>query len=308
MAQARMQDLQAAERADERAADRQMTDARLGVTLRGQDLADARAAEARDASERRFQQTDQRIREEGEKSRIAAGERADKYAQSRARTEAPALTPEDERAGMAGYLSQQANTSVPEAEAYLTGKTEGIAPGKLERLRANHSQIKTLSPQKRGDVMATALGRTGGALDREEPVRLEARNALLEQHAAIKAATQAWREMSPEAKQVVARVGGGEGALSSLARSAMLSDKDQARAAQVQALANSLIKAQSGASVTAGEWQRVARELGLPENGVAAFNSPASIEAWLQKSVDAFRRVKASTETTYRGLFDEVQP
>jgi hypothetical protein len=307
LAQARMQDIQAGERGDERAADREMTDARLGVTLRGQDLADARAAESRDAAERRAEQADKRIREEGALGRDAAMERARMYAQGRARTEAPALSPEEERAGMAGYLSQQANTSVPEAEAYLAGQTEGMAPAKLERLRANHSQIKTLSPQKRGDVMATGLGRTGGAQDREEPARLEARNSLLAQHAAIKEASEAWAAMTPKAREVVARVGGGDSTAASLARSAMLSSEDQQRAAKIQALANALIKAQSGASVTANEWRRVATEIGLPQDAVSLFNSPASIDAWLKKSRDGFRAVRNSTLQTYKGLFDDME-
>jgi len=307
LAQARMQDIQAGERSDERAADREMTDARLGVTLRGQDLADARAAQSRDWERQRAEQVDQRIREEGDKSRTAAGERARMMAQARARGEAPALTPEEESAGVAGFLAQQANASEDEAKAYLAGKTEGIAPGKLERLRVNHAQLKTLSPQKRGDVIATGLGRAGAAQDKEEPARLEARNALLGQHAAIKEASEAWAKMSPKARQVIARVGGGDSWAASTARSAMLSDEDQARAAKIQALADALIKAQSGASVTANEWRRVATEIGLPQDAVSVFNAPSSIDAWLKKSRDGFRMVRDSTLSTYKGLFDDME-
>jgi hypothetical protein len=307
MAQARMQDVAAGERSDERAADREMTDARLGVTLRGQDLADARAAESRTAAERRAEQADKRIREENALGRDAAMERARIMAQSRARGEAPALSPQEESAGVSGFLQQQANVSEAEASAYLAGKTEGISPAKLERLRANHSQLKTLSPQQRGDVIKTGLGRTGGTLDREEPARLEARNSLLAQHAAIKEASEAWAAMSPKARQVVARVGGGDSTAASLARSAMLDEADQARAAKIQALANALIKAQSGASVTANEWRRVATEIGLPQDAVSLFNSPASIDAWLKKSRDGFRAVRNSTLQTYKGLFDDME-
>jgi hypothetical protein len=307
MAQARMQGIQAGERSDERAADREMTDARLGLTMRGQDLADARAAESRTAAERRAEQADKRIREENALGRDAAMERARLIAQGRARTEAPALTPEEESAGVSGFLQQQANASEAETNAYLAGKTEGISPAKLERLRANHSQYKTLSPQQRGEVVKTGLGRTGGALDREEPARLEARNSLLAQHAAIKEASEAWAAMTPQARQVVARVGGGDSTAASLARSAMLSTEDQARAAKIQALANALIKAQSGASVTANEWRRVATEIGLPQDAVSLFNSPASIDAWLKKSRDGFRAVRNSTLQTYKGLFDDME-
>lgn len=307
MAQARMQDIQAGERSDERAADRELTDARLGVTMRGQDLADARAEQARAQQLSLAERTDQRIREENEKNRTAAGERARLIAQARARGEAPALTPQEESAGVAGFLQQQANVSEAEADAFLAGKTEGISPAKLERLRANHSQLKTLSPQQRGDVIKTGLGRTGGTLDREEPARLEARNSLLAQHAAIKEASEAWAAMTPAARQVVARVGGGDSTAASLARSAMLSTEDQARAAKIQALANALIKAQSGASVTANEWRRVATEIGLPQDAVALFNSPASIDAWLKKSRDGFRAVRNSTLQTYKGLFDDME-
>jgi hypothetical protein len=316
LAQARMQDTQAGERSDERAADRAMTDERLKLTLRGQDLASERAAENQELRRQLAEQTDRRIREEGEKSRIAAGERADKYAAARAAANDPNLTPEQRQAGVAAFLAQQANVPRAKALAFAAGKPSAdTTPEELERLQVFGDQLGMLSPRKQEEVVVGGMRREGAtpdALDaaatrktQDPEKRLEARNDLLAQHAAIRSATQAWKEMSPQAKQVLARVGGGDGAMASMARSALLSAEDQARAAQVQALANALIKAQSGASVTANEWRRVAKEVGLPEDSFSVFNSPASIEAWLQKSVDGFRRVKASTETTYKGLFDE---
>lgn len=306
LAQARLQDIAAGERGEEREADRALTDARLGVQLRGQDLADRRAAASLTSAERRAELADQRQRELQTQRDKAAMERAQVMAQGRARNEAPALSPEQERAGLAGYLSEQANTSEAEAQAYLAGKTDGIAPGKLERLRITDSQLKTLPPAKRADVIAQGMGRAGARRDQDEPKRLEARNELLAQHAAIDEASKAWKAMSPQARQILAKVGGGDSWLASTARSAMLSDADQAHAAKLQALANALIKAQSGASVTANEWRRVATEVGLPQDPISIFNSPASIEAWLEKSKNSFRRVRDSTLSTYRDLFDDM--
>ena len=306
-AQARMQDIAAGERAEQQAADREMTDARLGVQLRGQDLADARAEQARKQQLGLAERSDQRIREENALGRDAAMERARVMAEARARGEAPELTPEEETAQLVGFLKLQANVSEDEAKAYVAGNGGG-SPEKLERMRAFHSQFKGLSPSQRGTVIGQGLGRAGAQQDKEEPLRLQARNELLEQHLAIKEASEAWAKMSDDDKKVMARVGGGDSWMGSTARSAMLSKAGQPLAAKIQALANTLIKAQSGASVTKGEWSRVATELGLPQEALSPFNTPASIESWLQKSVDAFRKVKASTESTYKGLFDEVEP
>jgi hypothetical protein len=299
-----MQDVAAGEKAQQAAADRGMADERLRLTLRGQNLTDARAEQSRKQQLDLAERSDKRIREESALSRAAAMERARVMAAAR---EGPVLTPQDENAQLSGYLQQQANVSKAEADAFAAGQTAGITPTKLERMEATASQFKTLPPAKRNDVITQGLGRAAMQQDKEEPLRLEARNTLLAQHQAIKEASEAWNALDNKAKQVVARVGGGDSWLGNTARYAMLSDEDQARAAKIQALADSLIKAQSGASVTANEWRRVATEIGLPQDAVSIFNSPASIEAWLQKSRDGFRQVRDSTLQTYKGLFDGME-
>jgi hypothetical protein len=318
MAQARLQDVAAGERSDERAADREMTDARMALTQRGQDMADARAGESRELRWLLEQERDKRVREEGAKGRDAAMERTQVNAASRAAGEAPPVSAEEAQAGTAAFLAAQANVPKAKARAFIAGQTDDLTPEEIERLEVNHDQWKIMSPKKRQDVLAGGMRREGAtpdALDaaaqrkQQDPEkRLAARNELLGQHASIKEASEAWRAMSPTAKQVMARVGGGDSTFASATRSAMLSPEDQARAAKIQGLANALIKAQSGASVTANEWRRVAKELGLPEDAFSVFNSPASIDAWLKKSRDGFRMVRDSTLQTYQGLFDEGAP
>lgn len=307
LAQARMQDIAAGERADEQAYDRSMADARLGVTMRGQDLADARAAAGLRSAEQRAEQADQRQRELQTQRDAAAMERAQIMAQGRARNEAPELSPEQERAGLANYLAGEANTSLAEAETYLAGKIEGLAPGKAERLRGIDAQLKTLPPAQRATTMAQAMGRTGARRDQDEPKRLEARTDLLSLHRKIKEASDAWRNMSEKDKRVLATVGGGDSWLASTARDAGLSEQGQVQAAAIQALADMQIKLQSGASVTANEWRRVATEIGLPKDAFSPFNSPATLGAWLQKSVDGFRDTQKSVLATYSDLLDDME-
>lgn len=315
LAQARMQDTAAGERSDERAADRAMTDERFRLMQRGQDLAADRAAENQDLRRQLAEQGDQRARDLANQRGREAMERAQLYAQGRG---GPELTPEQRQAGEAAFLAQQANVSRAKALAFAAGKpTSDTTPEELERLQVFRDQLGMLSSRKQEEVVVGGMKREAGTPDTLESAeqrklqdpekRLEARNALLAQHTAIKEASEAWAQMSPQAKQIVAKVGGGDSALGSLARSALLSPADQARAAKIQALANTLIKAQSGASVTAGEWTRVATELGLPKDGFSAFNDPASIDAWLKKSRDGFRQVRDSTLQTYRGLFDGME-
>lgn len=308
LAQARLQDIAAGERGEEREADRAMADARFGVQLRGQDLADRRAAASLQAADRRAEMSDQRQRELQTQRDKAAMDRAQVIAQGRARNEAPALSPDQERAGLAGYLSEQANTSMAEAEAYLSGKTEGLAPGKIERLRATDAQLKTLPPAQRATTMAQAMGRAGARRDQDEPKRLEARTDLLALHRKIKDASDAWRDMSEKDKRVLATVGGGDSWLASTARDAGLSEQGQVQAAAIQALADMQIKLQSGASVTANEWRRVATEIGLPKDAYSPFNSPATLGAWLQKSVEGFRDTHKSVLATYSDLLDDMEP
>ncbi|HYC44479.1 MAG TPA: hypothetical protein VED01_03245 [Burkholderiales bacterium] len=306
-AQARLQDIAAGERADERAADRGMTDARLAVTLRGQDLADARAEQARRQQLELAERTDKRIREESALGRNAAMERARIMAEGRARNEAPVLPPDQERAGLAGYLAGEANTTLAEAEAYLAGKTEGLAPGKAERLRGIDAQLKTLPPALRATTRAQAMGRVAADRDRKEPERLESRNELLALHRKVNEAEAAWKAMSDKDKRVLAQVGGGDSWLASTARDAMLSAEGQKLAASIQALADMQIKLQSGASVTANEWRRVATEIGLPKDAFSPFNATDSIDSWIKKSKDGFRDTYDSTLSTYPDLFDDMQ-
>lgn len=307
LAQARMQDVAAGEKAAESAADREMADARLGVTLRGQDLADARSAASLSSAERRAEMADQRQRELQTQRDAAAKERAQIIAAARARGEAPQLSPQEERAGLANYLAGEANTSLPEAEAYLAGKTEGLAPGKAERLRGIDAQLKTLPPAQRATTMAQALGRVSADRDRKEPERLESRNELLALHRKVNEAEAAWKAMSDKDKRVLATVGGGDSWLASTARDAMLSAQGQKLAASIQALADMQIKLQSGASVTANEWRRVATEIGLPKDAFSPFNATDSIDSWIKKSKDGFRDTYDSTLSTYPDLFDGMQ-
>jgi hypothetical protein len=309
LAQARMQDVAAGERSDERAADREMMDARMGITMRGQDLANERGIENRDLRRQLAEQSDRRLRELETQREGAALERT---AKSRADAGAPTSTPEELSAGVAGLLAQQANVSRDAAVAFVAGRTEGIPPEELERLQVTHDQWKIMSPKKQQEVLAAGLRREGATPDsiaaanekkRADPkVRLELKTGIDEVGRDIARAARAWAKMSPQARKAFVSLVP-EGNFESAIRQGLMTPEEQRYASDVQALANGLVKQRAGSAVTGSEWKRVAGEIGFPMNDWAVFNSPEVIGHWIDRAKQGWVGRVKNTRSEYGDLW-----
>lgn len=317
-AQARAQDVQAAERADEKAADREMLDRRLGLTERGQDLANQRGEENQHLRWLLAQQSDQRARELQSQRDTAGEQRARILAHT-------APTGPEAQAGdldaQAAYLADAAsrgssqNVTQEQAKAFLKGELpEGaLPPEAIERMSRDKALLqRTKNDEKKYlGLLAGGAGREAGNIDKpavanetkrwDPKARTALKNELTRREMSISAAVRAWKQLSPSARAALAKIGP-NGDLAE----AGLSGEDQARAARIQALANFDIKQAAGSAVTGSEWKRIAGEIGLPD-GISAFKSPQVIEGWLRQHTQLFKQLQNNALSEYPSLFEEGQ-
>lgn len=317
LAQARMQDVAAGERSEERAADRQMMDERLRLTMRGQDLASARGQENLDLRRQLAGQTDARLRELETQREGAAMDRTKVRAAALAAGEAPPVSAEDAQAGTASFLAAQANVPKAKAKAFLAGQTDDLTPEEIERLEVNHDQWKIMSPKKRQEVLAGGMRREGSTPDQIEAdrkkqqqnvkQRADLKESVDEIGRTIAAAKSAWKRMSPNAQKAFASLA--SGGFAGTIKQGLLTPDEQKSAAAVQALANGLVKNLGGSAVSATEWGRIAGSIGFPVNDYSPFNSPEGISDWIERTERGLMgRVKA-VESEYGDLWgDDAAP
>jgi hypothetical protein len=316
-AAARIGDITAGERAEDREAQRELTNeltrARLGVTTRGQDLRAETQEESLAARRARGEQVDARIVSEGALNRGSADVRADKNLQARM---GPQLSPEDQNRALAAQLAADANVSPAKALAYVAGQpTADTTPEELAKLEQFHSRQKALGPIAQQDVLKNTQKREAGTPDAvdaaaakkklDPEARLKLRTELGDTKASVTSAIVGWESLSPRARKVLVSVGNATDANSLLnaLQKASLSGEEQAAAANTWRLVNELIKARSGAAVTNQEMVRLANEAGLPAAGwTSLVTSPQVMHNWLGKLREAAIRRRKAVQAEYDGM------
>jgi hypothetical protein len=222
------------------------------------------------------------------------------------------MTPEERQSALAGVFAAQTNVPKATVAAYLAGNREGMDPAVIERLQNAEGNWKLMDNKHRQTALTAAFGREGSNVDtvwraneskKNDPKALLAlKNEIDEKASDIRAARNAWAKMSPEAKQAMARYGGAQGSLSKMIKDMSMSEQDRMYASEIQNLANALIKAQSGAAVSEGEWGRLASRMGFAEGQFDVMNSPATIQNWLDRMTEAAIRMKKNAIAVYEPL------
>ncbi len=298
----------------------------LATRQRGQEMqADQKMLSSMDAEER------QRARFENQnamqdKSIAAANTRA---ANSLAARKKPGgglgapMSPEakaEQDKHMAAVYAQQANTSIAEATAFMAGDIEGLDPAKAERLQMAASDVALMSSKDRSAAIKGVMAREGANPDRIEtstaikqndPQQLfKVKQEIDTVSADLIAARNAWRSMSPGAKAAMAKYGGEGGTIATFIKKMSMTPAEQAYASELQNLANALIKAQSGAAVSVGEWGRLADRMGFAKSDFDVFNSPATIDKWLGRMLQGAVALKKNAIGAYgeplRKMFGET--
>jgi hypothetical protein len=228
------------------------------------------------------------------------------------------MTPEQRQAALAGVFATQANVPRDQALAFLAGNKEGIAPDALERLENFRGQFQLLGHKQQGDVIKANIGREASNPDtvwraneakKSDPKALLAlKNEIDEKAADIRAARTAWANMSQDAKNAIAKYGGSGSSVSKLIRDMSMSDQDRAYAAELQNLANALIKAQSGAAVSEGEWGRLATRMGFAQSDFDVMNSPATLDNWLKRMTAGVVQLKRNAVGVYGEPLQKLFP
>ncbi len=219
------------------------------------------------------------------------------------------MTPEERQSALAGVFAAQTNIPKAQVAAYLAGNRDGLDPTVIERLQNAEGNWKLMDNKHRQTALTAAIGREGAKVDtvgRANEAKQSGPGALLaleneidEKVGDLKAARAAWANMSPEAKQAMAKYGGSQGTLSKMIKDMSMSEQDRMYASEIQNLANALIKAQSGAAVSEGEWGRLASRMGFAEGQFDVMNSPATIDNWLKRMSEAAVRLKQNAVSVY---------
>lgn len=219
------------------------------------------------------------------------------------------MTPEERQSALAGVFAAQTNIPKAQVASYLAGNREGMDPSVIERLQNAEGNWKLMDNKHRQTALTAAFGREGTNVDtvwraneskKSDPKALLAlKNEIDDKVDDLKAARAAWAKMSPEAKQAMAKYGGAQGTLSKMIKDMSMSEQDRMYASEIQNLANALIKAQSGAAVSEGEWGRLASRMGFAEGQFDVMNSPATIDNWLKRMSDAAVRLKQNAVSVY---------
>lgn len=219
------------------------------------------------------------------------------------------MTPEERQSALAGVFAAQTNIPKAQVAAYLAGNREGMDPAIIERLQNAEGNWKLMDNKHRQTALTAAFGREGSNVDtvwraneskKSDPKALLAlKNEIDDKVSDLKAARAAWAKMSPEARQAMAKYGGAQGTLSKMIKDMSMSEQDRMYASEIQNLANALIKAQSGAAVSEGEWGRLASRMGFAEGQFDVMNSPATIDNWLKRMSDAAVRLKQNAVAVY---------
>jgi hypothetical protein len=227
------------------------------------------------------------------------------------------MTPEQKaqkQSGLAAYLAAQANVPAAEAEAFVAGSADGIPPEHAERLQRFAAMFSQLPAKKQAEAMLDASKREGAMPDRlanqvagkqrDPNKRMEIRNEITQSGRVIAEASQAWNSMSPSGKAAMAKLSG-EGWMSNTARDLMTTEADKVAASKIQALANNLIKATSGAAVSDSEWNRLARQMGFASQSLDALKSPAAIDSWIRSSRQGWVDNKRSAVAEFGDLWKD---
>lgn len=220
----------------------------------------------------------------------------------------PAMTPEQKAERVAVYVSGQANVPEEQVKAVMAGNVDGIPAEAQAAIRRHLVAFQANPPKEQARMLKDMSKSEAGSGDRlrdnvemkrRDPNKLvEYRREVANSGAAIADAAKAWQEMTPEGKQAMAQLSG-ESWLSGTLRDARMSPEDQARASRIQALANQIIKATSGAAVSDSEWTRIAREMGLAGRNFDALKSPDAIGSWIQNAKAGWVRNKRAIESEF---------
>lgn len=220
-------------------------------------------------------------------------------------------------AGDAALLAAHANVTKEQAEAFLAGGEVAVPPDRLEALKIGKGLLDGGSLD-RGKASLNTFNREGANPDKvattnqikasDPKVITPIRNELLEQQSSITAAINGWKSMSPRARDLFVKTGGGDPSmLANAVKSGLMSPQEQSAAGAIWALANTQIKKFAGSAVTGSEWGRQAKDIGLADNNADIFNSPQRMGDWLQKAANVYRRVKKSYEVSYPDLWKGMQ-
>lgn len=290
----------------------------LGARYRQMDLTDA---QKQAALESRTKDLETRLDAQSQRQQFGEGkkdERLDKTLSSREKIAAekhkgggggPGLSPEQKQGAIASVFATQANVPRDKALAFLAGNKEGLAPEELERLENFSGQWSLLNNKSKQDALKANMAREASNPDvvtrgvdakKADPGTLfKLKQEIDEKGTDIAAARRAWKSMSDGAKKALAKYGGGGGALGKILQQINMSEADRAYASEVQNMANMLIKAQSGAAVSEGEWGRLAKRMGFAEGDVDIMNSPATIQGWLDRMGSAWVQLKNNAVGVY---------
>jgi hypothetical protein len=229
-------------------------------------------------------------------------------------TGAPAV---NDPAGLAAYLSQQANVPLDMAKAYASGTLDqsAVDPQTLERLEVAATLFSAGGAKDRMQMIKGREGNEGANVDaagraadvkRADPqYRLKLKQETNAIGMPLREAIVSYNRLSPRARDIVAKVGL-SGNLSQL-REAGLSAQEQADVGAVISQINNAVKAMSGAAVSTSEWQRLGASMGVTGEGFSPFKSSAGLGAWLQRAKREFAAQRAAIEQEFPGVLSGGQ-
>lgn len=211
----------------------------------------------------------------------------------------PAARAAAENNNLAAWLMQQVNGMTREqAIAYANGDESAIAglpKEKQDMAWAAATNFRGLSNDERQRVVKTRLTTEGNVPDqvaaaaqrvRENPKEgFKIVNAWNQWAADVARAERGWNTLSDDSKRAFSQLAGqSKDGLAAAVLKMRLSPEEQAAVANIQQLANVLIKARSGSAVTGHEWGRTAGEIGFAVGDWDIFNSTAGISNWIARN------------------------
>ena len=204
------------------------------------------------------------------------------------------ITEEEVQQALAGKLDMTRFT--PEQQAAIRKQVLAVTASGGKDLSANLRQVVN----RQGGLGAQVAGSLfRQSMNAKEQNKLK--NELDQTRTYVVEALSGWQKMSPQAKELIAKVGsdGWVGALSQ----GGYSEADQQAAGKIYRLINQHIKDISGAAVTGPEWQRLAKEMGLSDSTVSPFKSPTVLGEWLKTAGRIFKQQRANAIQFYPNLY-----
>jgi hypothetical protein len=224
----------------------------------------------------------------------------------------------DQKFGMAGVLSQQTGIPRDMTLRYVDGDRSGLTKDQLDNLDNYAGTWRMLGAKKRQDALAANMSREAMNTDtvwrateskRNDPKALLALKEEIDKKVGdLKAARHAWKNMSEGGKNALAKFGGQGGTIATIMRDLQMSEQDKVYFSEIQELANALIKAQSGAAVSEGEWGRLASRMGFAEKDFNLTKNPEVIGNWLERMSQAAVALKRNAVAVYGKPLGDLWP